>query len=470
MHVKRTLASARSLIVILALTATVAGLDAAVSYAGRSAAGSSRSSTSTRKASRGSRRPKCTSAAARRARRAKHLAVTHRCAHKPAGSSSGTGAGTTPPAVPGEESASAPGPSNGGSSLPGSSGGASNPVEPVEPVDEELQEVFEPLEHGVPAESGALVESGSGSSAPFRFFSSSSFWNEPISASAPVAPNSAKLVAAFDAVVASEREHKKGPWINTIEYSIPVYTVSESQPTVHVAVTAEAHAPALQAAMDAVPLPSYAKPARGTDKALVVWQPSTNRLWDFWRLVYANGAWSTSWGGAMQNVTSGQGVYSPEAWPGAQSTWGDSASSLEPVGGLMSLEDLKMGTINHALAIAIPEPRESVFASPAKRTDGTSSSSLALPEGAHLRLNPKLNLASLHLPHLTLMIAEAAQKYGIFVRDKAQSIAFYGQDPTPTGTDPYTGSGGYYEGKLPSEILAAFPWSQLEVMKMELQS
>ncbi len=92
----------------------------------------------------------------------------------------------------------------------------------------------------------------------------------------------------------------------------------------------------------------------------------------------------------------------------------------------------------------------------------------SLPEGAHLRLDPNLNLASLHLPKLTLMMAEAAQRYGIFVRDSAQNVAFYGQDPIPTGTEPYTGSHGFYEGKSAQQILAAFPWSDLELLKMEL--
>jgi hypothetical protein len=68
------------------------------------------------------------------------------------------------------------------------------------------------------------------------------------------------------------------------------------------------------------------------------------------------------------------------------------------------------------------------------------------------------------------MIARAAQRYGIFIRDGAGSIAFYAQDPTPTGTNPYTGPGGYFEGSYPSKLLSSFPWSELELLKMELHS
>jgi hypothetical protein len=140
-------------------------------------------------------------------------------------------------------------------------------------------------------------------------------------------------------------------------------------------------------------------------------------------------------------------------------------------GGLITLEDLEAGVINHALAISVPDVRAGVFAAPAQRTDGSSRSPYSLPEGAHLRLDPGLNLESLHLPRLTLMIARAAQRYGIIVRDGSPSVAsFYAQDPTPTGTDPYHGEGGFFEGKYPSQLLASFPWGHLQLLKMELEA
>ncbi|MGO9763490.1 MAG: hypothetical protein ACLP1Q_19735, partial [Solirubrobacteraceae bacterium] len=46
----------------------------------------------------------------------------------------------------------------------------------------------------------------SSSDAPFRFFSSSSFWNEPVPADAPLDPTSAEVMSAFDALIASEQE------------------------------------------------------------------------------------------------------------------------------------------------------------------------------------------------------------------------------------------------------------------------
>jgi hypothetical protein len=282
-------------------------------------------------------------------------------------------------------------------------------------------------------------------------------------------PNSATIVGALASEVASEEEVKKGPAINTTAWSVPVYTVPADEPTVKVTLPYASMNATLQSAWEAVPLPPDAKPAAGTDKHLVVWQPSSDRLWEFWHLEDKPGGWEAYWGGAMQNVSSASGAYELQSWPGAKPSWGASASSLSIAGGLITLEDLEKGTINHALAIAVPDTRAKVFAAPAQRTDGGSSAASSLPEGAHLRLNPNLDLSALHLPHFVLMLAEAAQKYGIVVRDTAANVALYAQDPTPTGVNPYIGKSGFYEGKTPAQLLAMFPWSELQLLKMQLR-
>ena len=93
----------------------------------------------------------------------------------------------------------------------------------------------------------------------------------------------------------------------------------------------------------------------------------------------------------------------------------------------------RSGRINHALAITIPHPRAGVVAWPAQRTDGTGTSA-ELPEGAHLRLNPQLNIPAMHLPKIVEMIALAAQRYGIIVRDQSDAdIGFFAEDPTQYG-------------------------------------
>jgi hypothetical protein len=311
--------------------------------------------------------------------------------------------------------------------------------------------------------------SRSDNGAPFRFFSPASFWNKRLPADAPLDPKSAAMASALDRKIVKEEEAQRGPAnINTTRYSVPIYTVPADQPTIRVALVDASKTPALQSAWDAVPLPVDARPAVGSDKHLVVWQPSTARLWEFWHLERLSSGWRAVAGGAMEDESSQSGAYGPKDWPGAESWWGASGTSLSIAGGLITLEDLEKGQINHALAMAVPNVRAGVYASPAEQSDGKSTEPLSLPEGAHLRLAPSLKLAALHLPHLTLMLAEAAQRYGIVIRDYASNVAFYAQDPISTGAEPYGGSHGYFEAESSQELLASFPWSHLQILKMRL--
>lgn len=302
----------------------------------------------------------------------------------------------------------------------------------------------------------------------FRFFSPSSFWNTPVAADAAIDPQSPELIGSLNRRVEEEQRAANGPWINTTAYSVPLYTVSAKQPTVTVHLRGHRPEPSLSAAWRAVPLPANARPATGSDGILAVWQPSSGRLWEFWRLVHGVRGWQASWGGAMRHVARQQGVYGPQVWPGAHRWWGVSASSLSLLGGLMTIEQLRSGEIDHALAIALPEIRADAYASPAQRNDGESAEGPAMPEGAHLRLNPALDLTALDLPPLTLSIARAAQRYGIFVTDRAPIAELYAQDPTPTGQNPYLGPGGLFGADDPRQVMAAFPWSQLQVLKLSL--
>jgi hypothetical protein len=302
----------------------------------------------------------------------------------------------------------------------------------------------------------------------FHFFSPQSIWNAPVNREATLDPTSSGLVKVLAGEIDEELAASNGPYISTTSYSVPVYTVAADQPETRVDLVSEPPAPRLQAAFDAVPLPPAAQPSPGTDSTLVVWQPDRDRLWEFWRLKRTAAGWQASWGGAMRHTSSQAGYYGPDAWPGAKPWWGSSASSLSIAGGLITLEDLKTGVINHALAMAAPELRAGTYAFPAQRSDGDSSSELALPEGAHLRLDPELDLAELDLPPLTLAIARAAQRYGIVVRDQAPVVKFFSQPPLPGAKNPYAGPGGYFEGHSPGELLSTFPWRHLQVLKMDL--
>ena len=296
--------------------------------------------------------------------------------------------------------------------------------------------------------------------------------------------------------VASEAESEEragsGPFVQTYSYTTPIYVVGRHQRTVRVAIdTDQRHTwvTSLQAASTAVPIPPNARPSAGTDSQITVYQPSHNRLWEYWELRREGDGWHARWGGAIDDVSISPGYYTPSAWNGALSVWGASGTSLPLVAGTMTLAELRSGHIDHALAISLPDPRAGVVAWPAQRSDGTGSAA-ELPEGAHLRLNPRLDIAAMHLPKIVEMMALAAQRYGIIVRDQSHAaIGFYAEDPTQFGAKPHTASDPYYglsrdadgrpdptngkpdssalfDGMWPASFFRYFPWRQLQVLKM----
>jgi hypothetical protein len=290
-------------------------------------------------------------------------------------------------------------------------------------------------------------------------FGPSSIWTQSLSEQAAIDPQSALLVDGLQSVVEEELSRKIGPWITSSIYSTPIYTVDAEQPTVRVQL--ENTNPALQQAFDAVPLPTDAQPASGSDAQLTLWQPSTDRLWEFWRMSDQAGGWRARWGGAIEHVSASAGYFSAESWRGAQSNWGASATSLPLAGGLITFADLQRDEIDHALALGYPLTQAERFRFPAQRTDGKSNSLEALPEGTRLRIDPGLDLQALHLGPLTLMLAKAAQRYGVVLRDTSGVVDFFGQEARPGDGEPYA---PWLEGKKPWQLLAQFPWSHLQVL------
>jgi hypothetical protein len=300
-----------------------------------------------------------------------------------------------------------------------------------------------------------------------QLFSPTSVWNAPLATNTPADPSSPLLMARLQQEIAAEQQAEDGPWIETLSSSTTVYRVPANQPMVAVKLdNTQPWARTLSVAFEAVPIPAEAQPAAGSDAQMTIWQPSTDRLWEFWRAHRGPAGWEAEWGGAMQNVSTSPGYFSSQSWPGAYSYWGSTATSLPVLAGTMTIEELRQGTIHHALAIDLPSARANVYSWPAQRTDGDDPAPNAIPEGAHLRIAPQVNIPSLHLPLMAEEMALAAQRYGMIVRDQTHhAVGFYAEDPTPTGSNPYPSLMDY---ESPSKLLAGFPWQDVEVLRMEL--
>ncbi len=296
-----------------------------------------------------------------------------------------------------------------------------------------------------------------------RFFSPHAIWNTPLPANVPLDPRSQQLSAA---VAAMARHY--GSALSVYSYSVPLYMVGPHQPRVRV--TLDLPNRLLQAAFDRVPLPADAQPATGTDAHLVVYQPATDTMWEFWKMHRLDGNWHASWGGRMVHVSQNPGYFKfvtgQHGQPLEESNWGATATGLPLVGGLILPSELRQGEIDHALSVALPLIRAGVRAAPAQRTDGRYSTPDSVPEGARFRLDPSLNLDALGLPWPTLIIARAVQRYGMIVRDGGRQIAMYAQDPVNLPSNPYP---SLLHGLAPYQVLRDFPWNHLQLVRMELR-
>jgi hypothetical protein len=197
--------------------------------------------------------------------------------------------------------------------------------------------------------------------------------------------------------------------------------------------------------------------------------------------------WHAGWGGRMLHASTDPGYYRNAVDPAGnileQSNWGAPATSLPLMAGTMMISELQAGVVPHAIAFAIGHTCAHEFAAPAQRTDGDLDPTLnpgCVPEGAHFRLDPNLNLASLNLPPFDYMVAVAAQKYGMVLDNRTSGVAVYEENPAAFqaqyGYNPYygpqnvPGSPGALYDTWPCPEIMQFPWSHLQLLKMNLRT
>lgn len=307
-----------------------------------------------------------------------------------------------------------------------------------------------------------------------RFLAPTSLWNTPLANNAPLDPSSSALSGSVANMVSTY-----GAAFNAINWSTPIYIVPTGQPTVTMHLdpnpTTGVVNPGLQAAFAAVPVPADAQPSTGTDNVMIIYQPSTETMWETTKTRLLSDGWHFGYGGRMINFSQNPGYYqeilAADGSPLEEPWWGNSASGMPIADSVVSFRDLANGKIDHALGLLLPHNwiTAGMKAWPAARSDGGSTDPNSVPEGARFRLDPKLDINSLNLPPLTRMIALAAQRYGLIVRDGSSNVSIDGQVPeSPAQTAAWqqalAGSGFQYW----SQVLKSFPWSRLQLAQMSL--
>jgi hypothetical protein len=294
-----------------------------------------------------------------------------------------------------------------------------------------------------------------------EFFAADSVWNARVDRRRRLDPRSAEVV---DALLSQVREFGTG--FNTDKWSVPLYTVGPDQPR-HAVRIIDTGNQELRDAFAAVPIPDDARAADGTDGRLTIYQPSTDTMWDMFRARRDATGWQATYGGRMLHVSRHPGhfrdVFDSDGRKVEGHGWGGTAAGFAYMGGVVTFRDLKRGSIDHALAMAVPKVEAGVIAGEAQKTDGKYTGADTIPEGAHFRLDPRVDVDRLPVPRFVKMLARAAQRYGIVLVDGAGAVALFGQDPLPTGTKIWDRA---LEGLRPYQVLETFPFHRLQSLPL----
>ena len=299
--------------------------------------------------------------------------------------------------------------------------------------------------------------------AGYPVFDKGSFWYQPIPREVPLHPMSEQYAREFARQVKAYFGHIG---INFGDWSSPLYTAKPDTPKENVTLWDCWHNgyknEKLEQDFTAVPIPSSAEPAGGTDSEMSVYDPVTDTLWEFWKARKIGSGWQACWGGRMANVADNPGIW--------LHPYGVAATGLPFAPGQILVDELKRGEIHHVLGIAVVDAEEANFSWPANRTDGWNPKKARdrIPEGLRLRLDPTVDLESLHLHPIAKIVAKAAQIYGLVVWDKGGSVALRAENPkryTTVGLqDPYP---PLFDGTPGYKLMDRFPWDKMQFLPMD---
>jgi hypothetical protein len=288
------------------------------------------------------------------------------------------------------------------------------------------------------AAAGSAGYMGMSLKADFRPFSADSPWNTAI------APG-AKVDKYSDLMIKNMKERRLSLKADSAKWSIPLFVIdSTKSPKADVKSATGAFPAHVDPDGDGtargLPIPDGVWPDPEKDGHMLLVDPLLKKSWDFSRVKRRpGGADSIKWSATRVDTWDLNGPGFREAFTGAR-YWelGARGSGFPLLAGLIRIEEMEAGRIEHALVVATPVNLKSTapgggkeLCSPASRTDGTGVGPEFIPMGARLQLDPALDVDSLNLSAGTRIIARALQKYGAYVADGSPTLKLYLQNLGP---------------------------------------
>ncbi len=267
-----------------------------------------------------------------------------------------------------------------------------------------------------------------GASGPWRPFSDTSAWNTKLAADPPIDSDNQAMI---DDLTTLSQWNFLG--INIAGFSIPLYWANDSTPQVQVHADLGGEGFVGNNGLDAtamVPIPSDAAPDPESDRHMLIVHENRQISWDFFGAEPNGGAWTCALCATTDLLGSGARPIK-EGNPTWYTSHGARACGFPLIAGLIRVEEMKAGKIDHALVIAYPHIRAGLYtppASTAQATIGTDAiKSRGIPCGGRIQLDPSLDLDSLGLTASGKIVATALQEYGAYVGDYSGAINVYAE-------------------------------------------
>lgn len=294
------------------------------------------------------------------------------------------------------------------------------------------------------------------------------FWYSPIPAGAALNPNSPAIVAEV------VRQSKiSAPVVNGAQ-SPPAWvpttaTVPLSQALIPGVCSHDSTMSAIAAT--GLPIPPDLVPTPDSDSAVIIYQPDAPQGGFVWELqgfhwITQGVQWScnslsrmsganTRTTGRFVDWVTGPGGNTPGAvystWE--SHAWGIQGSGLPYLPGVLTLEDIQRGSVNHALLLEVYDAGSGQHVYPAARSDGGASSgtaAFALAEGMWLTF-PAGFVIPTSLSETTQRYMQAARDYGLIITDRTLSCL-----AVRAGLD--------CRGLIDDAHLTGFPWASLQCL------
>jgi hypothetical protein len=322
-------------------------------------------------------------------------------------------------------------------------------------------------------------------------FSPTSFWNQALPGSVPIDPSSATYVGSL-----VKQVEEAGASFEFRDWSVPCWIVGPNTPTQTVNLdVADGTLATMRSALAVVPIPVGLRPPGPWptgDHIVAIYQPSTDKYWEMHGVRQVGicdpaktgvagcstlevVGWHCDNAAAIKEASKSAGYFQFGDWPGVPegTHWGCSGSGLYVWGGAIKVAEAQRGYIPHAVRMECVT-RQNTPRWPAQKTDGSSTNAAMPQEGMIFKL-PRASIAKVSDPFVKA-VARAANEYGLILTDGAGNVSIkcesqsaransqtYAPDAWKGPADAY-GSGGAILAKAPGELLAEFPFADLEVV------